>query len=624
MSALRCALILFSFSLASLLQSLYAVLSIETGSISGLRANLTFPPMDVEQNHLQHALGALKLPELKALAAGLQVTCEGAARRKATFIDPLTTYMLANKVTLVQNPTYQPYFVGGAGALPKARTTSNDKAEEDAAAAAGGQGKETPAYKGIMARKLTSDPPGRLPSTIQKKVAFLGGGDASGNGDKGTPPVTPKRASKPAPPSNNLSDTELEISVTPKRGAPQVQQASTHVKVLIHNLGPGLEEVIVPLSEGVCREEATDSADESTYYIKLDDVVTSMTTNDVASPLKGRTGRLKAFMPADESAQPVKLRDIGTVDKVLAGDVARLKALAAMNQHAVVKRPGPNGTSEFELNIVFMPGENVQLGHAPATGGAEPAGSTGPSGNATPAPPHTQPSTVPLKKTQLDNNAEFHTALSAYLTSKGVAPWTGPLAEVMKQRLERFLHVTKAMSIVSGWRTSLRNSSYDIPKDFHDADDALPDYWRWTGGHFTISAIRTALGLKHTTASEDLGCFNIPEKLPEDVKARLQPLIDWIENPDDEQLQAKFGSLSVGDFKDWRTNALEGKAQKKSKERSKDKKNKEKKRRQDKKGKESRKDKKRRERDDDDDSSHERKRRKRKTSASLDDSSESE
>lgn len=69
----------------------------------------------------------------------------------------------------------------------------------------------------------------------------------------------------------------------------------------------------------------------------------------------------------------------------------------------------------------------------------------------------------------VDKDPKFHAYLRRYLESQGVPQWTKPKAEVMKQRLQRYMHVVRFEGALENWRTSLVNSSYDVPADWNGA-----------------------------------------------------------------------------------------------------------------------------------------------------------
>lgn len=65
------------------------------------------------------------------------------------------------------------------------------------------------------------------------------------------------------------------------------------------------------------------------------------------------------------------------------------------------------------------------------------------------------------------------------------------------------------------------------------------------------------MGFKHTTASNDAGCFSIPPKAPAEVVRRLKPIVEWHDNPHDAALEARFGTMAYKDFLAWRKGVIE-------------------------------------------------------------------
>lgn len=64
----------------------------------------------------------------------------------------------------------------------------------------------------------------------------------------------------------------------------------------------------------------------------------------------------------------------------------------------------------------------------------------------------------------------------------------------------------------------------------------------------------------HTTAAQDHACFTLPRRATSDVVARLKPVTDWLDNPDDPELLALFGDMGYRDFFALRQRVIAGKA----------------------------------------------------------------
>lgn len=139
---------------------------------------------------LRPTLEAMKLPDLKQLAAGLSIAPTGPPGHKKSWQEPLEHYLQDHEAKLALDPLYQHLYVTGAGTKPKPRTTSEDKAKQDAAAAKQGQ-EPTPcvsrsslghlahrlyhfsrAFKALLARDLPVDPPGLVLPKSSKTATF--------------------------------------------------------------------------------------------------------------------------------------------------------------------------------------------------------------------------------------------------------------------------------------------------------------------------------------------------------------------------------------------------------------------------------------------------------------------
>ena len=79
------------------------------------------------------------------------------------------------------------------------------------------------------------------------------------------------------------------------------------------------------------------------------------------------------------------------------------------------------------------------------------------------------------------------------------------------------------------------------------ADDPLQ---QWPGKSFTRESIYTALHLKHTLATSDAALFS------EKILSQVEEVKTWFDDPCHFNYKAKFGMMSISEFKDYCARAL--------------------------------------------------------------------
>ncbi|KZV78084.1 hypothetical protein EXIGLDRAFT_784323, partial [Exidia glandulosa HHB12029] len=136
----------------------------------------------------------INLANLKQLAAGLNIQPDGPAHHKKSWQEPLEKYFKDNEATLGHNPVYQHHYFPGASSVPKARAISDDKAVQDSEAAKVPK-TPTPAFQGLLDRKMPVDPPGLvLPPKAAKTVSFALDKDKPRDGGSAAPAKAPAKS----------------------------------------------------------------------------------------------------------------------------------------------------------------------------------------------------------------------------------------------------------------------------------------------------------------------------------------------------------------------------------------------------------------------------------------------
>ncbi|KZV80937.1 hypothetical protein EXIGLDRAFT_704543 [Exidia glandulosa HHB12029] len=332
------------------------------------------------------------------------------------------------------------------------------------------------------------------------------------------------------------------------------------VKVLLHDsMGPGQnEEFYIPVKGGIQKHG-------DGHYVELPDVLGTLATLH-QSPLKNLQGRLKAQNP-DTGVY----RDVGSIPNIL--QLQFNKSGPAVMQRHVVK-PSATDKEHFELNLFYVPpppesevqwltkvyqskrAEQVaesQPEKGDSASDSLPASASASNSGVAPAKSTRKWSAAELK--QLDKNPAFTDYLRELLSNRGVYGWTAGKARTMRARMDRYKVVVAAEAALSGW---LQGETYDIPFGWSDQlDDAIPGSTQWSGGHFTQEAIRTAMGVGHTSAAEDKSAFTRPSRDSITSKAydRLQRVQDWLEDPDNVEFCGKFNK-AYPVFKAWQTRVL--------------------------------------------------------------------
>ncbi|EJF55595.1 hypothetical protein DICSQDRAFT_175715 [Dichomitus squalens LYAD-421 SS1] len=441
-----------------------------------------------------------------------------------------------------------------AGGKDGAKTSADKDIEDEDE---GGKPQKDPsgAHKVLTDRQVPRDPPARttrlnssrivaMPTQPQKRFS---------EPKTGLGPTTPLStgdgedvgsSNKEGIATNESMEDERRQSTRDSRQESVVvvleRQGSIHAEV---------EEVHVPDNAGIAIEHRIEGS-ESAAFVRLSQLLPIALTH-ASTPMKNKGGRLSRLgFTGDGARIPV-----GTIQSILNphSEPGRYLRSAKVDSYRLDRMNGDDDTLVCRLFVEAdssaRPSMSSQPVNAASAGTSSKSGhgavfeddtDSEPSSGTAPARTHARGGGGPATTV---GPAE-RSALIKYLRKLIDAP-DSPWKKAKKAShiLPRVKAVEHAMRVLEdlGWEQS--RGGYVIPKDYQDAGDLA-------GHKFIKEDVLVALQLKHSQAAGDAQLFK-PE-----VIAQLSRLKAWYDDPQGPE-NAFFGTLSIGDFREWQKRELE-------------------------------------------------------------------